>query len=138
MMIRIEAASVLVLAFSALAAEPISLHTFAKSGKYGFMDDDGMVRIPPRRDNALDFSEGLAGVAVISGHEVYEHGGAGDGCLVKTSKWGFIHPDGEDAIPYLYSAVRPFSEGRAAVGLGSKWGFIDTKGRWIIQLSVAE
>ena len=136
-MIRIAATSVLFLGFSALAVEPISLHTFAKAGKFGFMDDDGIIRIPPRWDMALDFSEGLAAVAIISGHEIYERGNAGRGCMAKTLKWGFIDSAGNTAIPLRYSEARAFSGGRAAVGLDSKWGFINTEGLWVTRAKYA-
>jgi len=47
------------------ATEPISLRRFAKTGKIGFMDGNGIVRIPARYSGASDFNEGLAPVAIL-------------------------------------------------------------------------
>jgi hypothetical protein len=126
------------LLFIPLQAQIISLHLFARAGKYGFMDDDGVVRILAQYDKALDFSEGLAPVAILAGTEVYEGGSAGKNCLEKALKWGFIDSRGNAVISLRYSEVRLFSEGRAAARAGAKWGFIDATGQWIIQPKYAE
>ena len=47
-----------VLSIGLLPAQADSLHPFAKAGKYGFKDDDGVVRIQPRYDSAGTFTEG--------------------------------------------------------------------------------
>lgn len=47
--------------------------------------------------------------------------------------FGFITGNGKIAIPNIYSDAREFSEGLAAVKLGSKWGYINTRGKIIIE-----
>jgi hypothetical protein len=115
-----------------LLAQQVSLHVFAKGGKYGFMDDDGVVRIPARFDKALDFAEGMAPAARFEGTEVYKGGKMGPDCRIKALRWGYIGPTGEEIIQFRYSATRPFSEGRAAVWSGTKWGFIDNRGGSVV------
>jgi hypothetical protein len=112
-------------------SQPISLHVFAKAGKYGFVDDDGIHRIPAQFDKALDFTENMAPAARVAGTKVYKRGSAGPNCRIQALRWGYINPQGKVVIPFGYDDARPFSEGRAAVLSGSKWGFIDTNGRWV-------
>lgn len=78
-----------------------------KNGKWGFIDSNGNEAIPPKYDNALSFSEGLAAV-------YYHKEDSYDGY------WGFIDKSGNEVIPvnfpgYLYSG-ESFSDGTAAVG----------------------
>jgi WG containing repeat len=122
-----------ILALTLPQANPPSLHAFAAKGKYGFKDDDGAVRISAKYDDAEDFAEGLAAVAVLEGTEVYEGGEFGKNCLVKARKWGFIDSTGRPMIPLKYSQARSFSEGKAAVRSGAKWGFIDRNDQWVVQ-----
>src|SRR5690242_9018643 len=112
-----------------LVAQPVSLHVFAREGKYGFVDDDGAVRISPQFDGALEFAEGVAAVAQIGGTEVYQGGAAGPDCRIETLRWGYTNTTGQMVIQFRFNDARPFSEGRAAVRVGSKWGFIDLKGQ---------
>lgn len=81
--------------------------------RYGFIDESGAARIPPRYLEARSFSEGLAAVKTRRG-------------------WGFIDPTGQPSIPERYHEVRDFSGGLAAARRGQRWGFIDTQGRWRI------
>jgi hypothetical protein len=46
--------------------------------------------------------------------------------------WGYIDKTGRIVIPLQYDWAEPFSEGRAAVVLNNKVGFIDTAGRVVI------
>lgn len=52
----------------------------------------------------------------------------------KNSKIGYISKDGSFKIEPQYKSAKSFSEGLAAVENGGKWGFIDTKGEWVIRL----
>ncbi len=72
----------------------------------------------------LDFSEGLAAVAV-PGSGVDEWG-------APARKWGFVNTDGEEVIACRYDDVEDFSEGLAAVRLDGKWGFIDKTGQVVV------
>lgn len=55
----------------------------------------------------------------------------------KTGKYGFLDEKHTTAIPIQYAAASDFSEGLAAAaiqrGYETLWGFIDTKGNWIIE-----
>jgi len=89
-----------------------------KRALWGFIDNTGDFRIPPRfPDQPTRFREGLAGVEI-------------DG------RWGFINQRGEIVIPARFFEVRAFSEGLAAVrtagALTYVWGFIDKKAGWVI------
>lgn len=50
--------------------------------------------------------------------------------------WGYVDGEGKVAIAPQFCDARPFSEGMAAVavkdGYGSKSGFIDKNGRWVV------
>lgn len=51
-------------------------------------------------------------------------------------KYGFINSEGDVVIPLIYSGVKDFHEGLAAVKIenisNGKWGFINTKGELVI------
>jgi hypothetical protein len=91
-----------------------------QQGKYGFMDCNGLVVIPPQYSSAQDFTEGLA-------------------CVEKDGKCGYIDPNGREVISLQYStyANSHFSEGLAAVSVGDrwtgKWGFVDRTGVIVVQ-----
>ena len=42
--------------------------------------------------------------------------------------------DGEVVVPFQYSDIRPFKNGVAMVSLGTKTGYVDEKGKWVIPL----
>ncbi len=42
--------------------------------------------------------------------------------------------DGEVILPFKYSDIRPFKNGVAMVSLGTKTGYVDVKGKWVIPL----
>jgi WG containing repeat len=88
-----------VLGTTLLLAQPISLHVFGKAGKYGFVDDDGVLRIPARFDRALEFAENMAPAARLEGTKVYGRGEAGPDCRIQALRWGYIDPTGEMASP---------------------------------------
>jgi hypothetical protein len=69
-------------------------------GKIGFVDKTGKLVVPCFYENASAFSGGLAAVRIAD-------------------KW---------AIPASFDFADKFSEGRAAIGSGGKFGFIDDKG----------
>ena len=81
--------------------------------KYGFINKTGKYVIPPRFEDASNFSEGLA--------PVMEH-----------QSWGFIDKTGKTVIPFQYEEVRAFSKGFAPVRDNSAWGFIDLAGKMVI------
>ena len=50
----------------------------------------------------------------------------------KADKWGFVNADKIIIISPKYDDARWFSEGMAAVKLGTKWGYINTAGKMLI------
>jgi hypothetical protein len=87
------------------------------NGKSGFIDGCGVVRIPPRYDSVLEFSEGLARVK-------------------KNGKYGYVNKNGDTVSLFLYDDAMFFKEGLAAVKIdtdwGERWGFINKNDEHII------
>lgn len=50
----------------------------------------------------------------------------------RDGKWGFIDGDGVEMIQYVFDEVQSYSEGLAAVRMGSRWGYIDGRGDLVI------
>ena len=78
-------------------------------GKFGFIDDKGLMRVSAIYDDARPFSEGLAAVRI-------------------GSKWGYINANNEQKITFRYAQAENFFQGRASVKQLGKWGVIDKKG----------
>jgi len=51
---------------------------------------------------------------------------------INIENWGFMNHLGEMIIASKFDFVEPFSQGRSAVLLNNQYGFIDTKGSWLI------
>lgn len=109
-------------------SKEVALHQIEQNGKYGFVDDNGILVIPCQWSWAdIYFYDGL--------------------CLVKdeNGKWGFIDKTGMLVIPCKWDSASSFSEGFAAVGkkeivkkglfkkeLIEKRGYINTSGNVVI------
>jgi hypothetical protein len=89
------------------------LFLIQKDGKWGFVDREGNVKIPPQFDQAAPFSDDLAVVAL---------GG----------RAGYIDKNGKFVINPQFVSAAPFSEGLAAVRSGNAWGFIDKTGKIVV------
>jgi serine/threonine protein kinase len=117
---------------------------------WGYIDKTGNFVIPQQftKDNANNFSEGLARACVVStcgfidktGNFVIERKftGAGDfkeglAPVKNRGKWGFIDKSGNLITQIQFDGVGNFSEGHAEVKIGDKWGYIDKTGKIIIQ-----
>jgi len=83
--------------------------------KWGFVDKEGKIKIPPQFTQVRDFSNGKC--AVYSSSDV---------------KWGFIDKEGKIAINYQFEFANNFKSGKAIVYSGGKAGLIDEKGKYII------
>lgn len=97
-----------------------ALFAVVVDGKYGYIDQKGIIVIEPQFDWADDFYEGFAQVCV---NDLY----------------GFIDKSGKMVVEPQYGMARNFSEGLAAVQVKdssnagvSRWGFIDTTGKMVI------
>lgn len=84
---------------------------------FGFMNRSGEVVIDEKYSDVSDFSEGLAAVRTYPS----------DGMR----NWGYIDKSGNWIIEPQFDWARPFRGGLAMVGLGSKIGYIDRKGRLV-------
>jgi len=51
----------------------------------------------------------------------------------KNGKWGYLDSIGNEAIPFMYDQVRPFSEKLAAVRIGSYWAYITPENKTLIR-----
>ncbi|MBD1839564.1 WG repeat-containing protein [Coleofasciculus sp. FACHB-501] len=106
--------------------------------KYGYLDNTGKLVVPLQFDEAKSFSEGLAAVKI-------------------ENKWGYIDRRNTKAldapqgwinnfllrfqtifnpntltIPPQFDSADAFSEGMARIGVGGKYGYIDTTGKLVI------
>jgi hypothetical protein len=72
------------------------LRGIKKNGKFGFIDDQGRLRVANRYENIMPFSEGLAAIKI-------------------RNKWGFINRDEKIIIQPVYEDVKPFEKGYSLV-----------------------
>lgn len=82
------------------------------------------VIIPMMYDGAFPFTEGMAAVNKGKGFD--------DNNSFESGSWGFIDLNGNEVILFKFTAVKPFSQGLAAVAVDEIWGFIDKAGNEII------
>lgn len=82
-------------------------------GKYGCIDTNGKIVIPPVSEKPLDFFEGMSAVKI-------------------NGKWGYVDMKGDICIKPAFDEAWSFSEGLAAVMVGGKWGYIDKGGNIVI------
>jgi hypothetical protein len=119
-------------------------------GRKSFIDPAGKMVIPPRFQNAGDFSEGLAWVFVWDEAGFIDRTGRmaippqfsegrnfseGLAPMRKQGwflKWGFIDKTGKVVIPGQFEGVMSFSEGLVAVLVKGRWGFSDKTGKMVI------
>ena len=94
---------------------PVVLHAqsqllrIEEAGKYGYINMDGEIMIPPKYVSANHFSEGLAAVRL-------------------TDKFGFIDSTGQWKIPPIYDLAGSFHKGQAKVWLGETEQLISPTG----------
>ncbi|MBX2965421.1 MAG: WG repeat-containing protein [Cyclobacteriaceae bacterium] len=81
-----------------------------KNGRYGFIDDQGRLRIANRYEGIQRFSEGLAAVKI-------------------RGRWGYLNKEDNIVIQPVYEEVMPFSNGYAVVKQQGKYGLIYTTGK---------
>ena len=93
-----------------------------KTMKWGFIDADGKVLIPPQWD-------GIS-LEMVTDHVVVFNEGLG--AVAKDGKWGYIDTGGNLVIPTQFDLARPFFGGIAMVKLGNQVGYIDKTGQYVI------
>jgi len=94
---------------------PFALFPFRENKKWGYMNKDGQVVVPPRFIAAADFSDHVARVET-------------------DSEWYFIDERGSRVftIPKDWESMRPFSEGLAAFWVKGKAGYCDKNGKIVV------
>jgi len=115
--------------------------------RWGYVNSEGKLVIPPRFEAAGAFSEGLAGVRengrcgfidATGEYAVYPEFAAvqpyseGLAPVVLTTRWGYIDRTGAFRINPLFEECRPFAESAAAVKWRGRWGYIDRSGRFLV------
>jgi WG containing repeat len=132
-----------VIATEARAADNKQPLVVVENGKYGYIDHEGRVIIPPQFIWAEDFWRGLGTVYVCGRYLSIDSSGtllplriAVEGQLVpqrSENKVGFVDSSGHFKIAPSFDDALPFSDGLAAVRVAEKWGFINESGKEVIQ-----
>lgn len=91
---------------------------------WGYINTQGKIVIQPQFPGALDFSEGLAPVLMVTKFL---------GLLVTGQKWGYINKMGIVAIEPQFDWAYSFAEGLAAVKKNNYWGYINKLGQMVIE-----
>ncbi|GAA5036034.1 hypothetical protein GCM10011506_31380 [Marivirga lumbricoides] len=90
-----------------------------KSGSYGFIDQQGLLRIANRYDSVASFSEDMAAVKIRSG-------------------WGFIDRREVLRVQPYFTKVSDFKNGLSVVKYKGKFGVIDKTGNYKIEATYDE
>ncbi|WP_024773117.1 WG repeat-containing protein [Aquimarina macrocephali] len=119
--------------------------------KYGFVDSNGKIVIPPNYEYASDFYNGKANIIsnnipglVFSNSKCklypeytmtfwYKDD---LGLAINDDHSGFVDPDGDVVIPLEYEDAFPFYKGYAAVKKNGKWNYLNLKGEKIFNDSL--
>lgn len=120
-----------------------------KDGKIGYVNKEGVEIIKPKYNEGLAFNEGYTAVRMESNwlyldstgkaitDAVYEDAMGfknGLAAVGKNNLYGYINTSGQVVIPFQFSNARSFTEGLApAANAKGYWGFIDTKGEWVVK-----
>ncbi|MDX2305945.1 MAG: WG repeat-containing protein [Microscillaceae bacterium] len=135
--------------YNIIQEQQYGIYKVTKGNVIGFLDNQGNPITPMIYHYALDFSEGLAAVAIAGqgwgyintkGQIVISLGYSSafsfhEGLArVETplEGLGFIDTQGQRVIPFQYEMAEDFMEGLAAVKTGGKWGFINRSGHTVI------
>lgn len=113
-------------------------------GKYGYVDLNGKIVIPCIYDNAGDFCECRAAVAIKDKCGFIDRNGKqitklefdavsnfsqGFSIVLKGGKYGVIDKNGKCVIPCEYEFIGPFSHGYALAKKNDKYGYFDKTGK---------
>ncbi len=98
---------------SAVEPEHEGYRAIKKDGKWGFVDNQGRLRIPNRYDMVKHFSEGLAP-------------------FLLRGKWGFLNKEDDIIIHPTYENVEPFVNGMSKILMKKKYGLINKQNELIL------
>lgn len=96
-----------------ISAEHEGLRGIRRNGKYGFIDNEGRLRIANRYEDISYFKDGLAAVKILG-------------------KWGFINAQDKIVINPSYDWVSEFSSGIAIARRG-KYGLLNQQGEIVLE-----
>lgn len=137
-------------------SEPFSqgMAAVKENGKWGYISPSGVYVIEPQFDRAFSFRNNRAPVYESSqsrvkeyfinpqGEKVFEvqvgeNGWYGDFVedrllVCKEGKYGFLDPEGNEAVPFIYEEAYDFNQGLALVCKDGKYGCIDKTGKEIV------
>lgn len=137
-------------------AEPFSqgMAAVKENGKWGYISPAGAYVIEPQFDRAFSFRNNRAPVYESSqskvkeyfinpkGEKVFEiqtgeNGWYGDFVedrllVCKEGKYGFLDPEGKEAVPFIYEEAYDFNQGFALVYKDEKYGCVDKNGKEIV------
>lgn len=91
------------------------LRGFRKDGKYGFMDEQGRLRIANRYEAIQPFKEGMAAVKL-------------------NAKWGYINSTEKLIIQPAYDEVHEFLDGVTVVRRANQYGVLEKNGKLALPL----
>lgn len=119
--------------------------------KWGFVDENGQMVIPPKYEDAFYFHEGVGQAWTDTDRLIIDKNGnvlargfhqsvgiVAEGRVPVSrednlgEKFGYLDLKGNIAIPLVYDQLNTFSGGLAPVEKDKKWGYIDTKGNTVI------
>jgi hypothetical protein len=110
----------------------------AEDFRYGYIDKTGAVVIPIQYQGfvrgAPKFSNGLCVVAVEDDGPPPSVTSTSLVVESNSRHYGYMDKTGSIVIDAQFGLAGEFSEGLAMVGSDSGWGFIDTRGEWVIRL----
>ena len=58
--------------------------------------------------------------------------------VMKNGKWGFVNRKGKEKVPCVYAFVSSFTNGRAMVTDGKKYGIINERGKFVLPLEYGQ
>jgi hypothetical protein len=99
--------------------ETEGLRAIYKDGKYGFIDEQGRLRIANRYEEVQPFLDGMAAVRI-------------------KNRWGFINHQEKLVVQPNYDHVENFRSGHAIVRQNGLWGLIDQSGRIVLPIRYDE
>lgn len=101
--------------FEEIFEESEGLRGIKKGGKFGFVDNQGRLRIANRYEGIKPFQEGLGAVKILG-------------------KWGFVNHAERIAIQPVYDDVGPFVSGLAIVMQKGQYGLIGKTGDVVLPI----
>lgn len=132
--------------FEEVFEESEGLRGIKKDGKFGFVDNQGRLRIANRYEGIKPFGEGLAAVKIlgrwgfvnhaerIAVQPVYDDVGqfvSGLAIVMQKGQYGLIGKSGDVVLPIRYDRIERLPSGRFELTSGDNKGLADKDGRLV-------